>query len=152
MLKPWLVCSPEYGEVIPITDEGQGPMEYGCDVVHVLAETRRDALLMGVLLFRQQGARYLDRYSDENPYAGVKVESQICHAHGMETIIWNHDHFECTTCELAYLAEAERERDEADAKMSAHQRRTAALREAGMDETNTRASREQMRDSGHYHD
>lgn len=94
-LKPWLVVSPEYGEVIPVTDDGQGPMEYGSDVVFVEAATRRDALLLGVALFRKQGAKYL--YDAENPYAGVKVESQVCSAHGMP--VWNGDYYECQRCE-----------------------------------------------------
>lgn len=76
-------------------DDGTGPMEYGCDVVHVEAETRRDALLLGVALFRQHGAHYL--HDAENPYAGVKVESQVCPHHGMPA--WNRDHYECPQCE-----------------------------------------------------
>jgi hypothetical protein len=94
-LHPWLVCSPEYGEVVPVTDEGQGPMEYGCDVVHVEAETRRDALLLGVALFRQQGARYL--HDADSPYAGVRVIAQTCPAHGQP--VWVKDHYECPQCE-----------------------------------------------------
>ena len=94
-LLPWMVCSPEYGEVVPVLDDGTGPMEYGCDVVHVEAETKQDALYLGVLLLKRQGARYFNHA--ENPYAGVKVESQICPAHGMP--VWNKDHYECPTCE-----------------------------------------------------
>lgn len=94
-LQPWLVCSPEYGEVVPILDDGTGPTEYGCDVVFVEAETRRDALLLGVALFRQQGAKYLA--DAESPYAGVKVESQVCPKHGMAE--WRDDHYECPQCE-----------------------------------------------------
>lgn len=94
-LLPWLVCSPEYGEVVPILDDGTGPMEYGCDVAHVEAESREDALYLGVLLMRKQGARYLR--DCENPYAGVKVESQMCPRHGMPT--WCGDHYECPACE-----------------------------------------------------
>jgi hypothetical protein len=94
-LQPWLVCSPEYGEVVPILDDGTGPMEYGCDVVHVEAETREDALLLGVMLLKKQGARYV--VDGENPYAGVKVESMICPKHGMPE--WKGDHYDCPTCE-----------------------------------------------------
>ena len=99
-LTPWLVVSPEYGDVIPVTDDGQGPMEYGADVVHVEAETRRDALLLGVMLFRQHGARYL---SDcDNPYAGVQVIKQTCQAHG--EAVWARDHYECPQCEALLTA------------------------------------------------
>ena len=94
-LEPWLVCSPEYGEVVPVTDEGQGPMEYGCDVVFVEAETRRDALVLGVKAFRDMDAHYLG--DQDNPFAGVKVKSMTCPAHGRP--VWIRDHYECPQCE-----------------------------------------------------
>lgn len=97
-MKPWLVVSPEYGHVAPVCD-GQGPMEYGSDVVFVEAEARRDALLLGVALFRKQGARYLD--DAENPYAGVKVFIVRCAQHG--AVVWVRDHYECPQCE-AYVS------------------------------------------------
>ena len=100
-LKAWLVVSPEYGVVIPVTAEGQGPIEYGADAVHVEAETRRDALVLGVSLFRQMGARYLD--DAENPYRGVRVESQQCPAHGAP--VWRRDHYECPQCEALVVVE-----------------------------------------------
>jgi hypothetical protein len=93
-MKPWIVVSPEYG-VMDVIVDGQGPMEYGSDVVHVEAETRGDALVLGIWLFRQQDARYL-RYA-ENPYAGVQVISQWCDQHGMPE--WKRDHYECLECE-----------------------------------------------------
>lgn len=99
-MRAWLVVSPEYGEVDIIVD-GQGPIEYVCDCVHVEAETRRDALLMGVALFRQQGAKYLYYYSDESPYAGVQVEALTCPSHGMPT--WMGDHYECHECEALVM-------------------------------------------------
>jgi len=68
----WIIVGPEYGTVVPVTDEGQGPMEYGCDVVEIEAETRRDALVLGVRLLRSQP--YLQNYPDENPFTDVKVE------------------------------------------------------------------------------
>ena len=107
MLLPWLVVSPEYGTVIPILDYGQGPIEYGCDVVFVEAETRRDALLLGVALFRKSGAKYLK--DADNPYAGVKVESQYCAAHGLP--VWNRDHYECPQCDALIIEEANARRE-----------------------------------------
>lgn len=68
----YVVCSPEYGEVIPILDDGTGPMEYGCDVVFAFTRNARRAKVLGVRWFRRRGARYL-RYA-ENPFAGVKAE------------------------------------------------------------------------------
>ena len=96
MMKAWLIVSPEYGEVIPVTDEGQGPVEYGADVVHVEAETRRDAVILGVQLFKRRGARYL-HHCDGGPYAGVHAIAQDCPAHGMPQ--WNRDHYECPQCD-----------------------------------------------------
>lgn len=75
-LKPWIVVSQEYGEVIPILDYGQGPMEYGCDVVNVWAETKREARVLGLKLFRQQGARFLDKC--DCPFAEMKVLPGAC--------------------------------------------------------------------------
>jgi hypothetical protein len=69
----WTVVGPEYGVVIPITDEGQGPLEYGCDVVEVEADTKADARVLGVHELRKIPRGYIDRYSDENPFAGLRV-------------------------------------------------------------------------------
>lgn len=74
-LKRWLVLTPEYGEVIPITDEGQGPTEYQCDGIEVEAETKRDAILMGVRLMRANPRDYhWFRHVDGNPFVGVTAE------------------------------------------------------------------------------
>ena len=85
-LTRWWVITPEYGVVIPVTDEGQGPTEYGCDVIEIEAETRRDAIVFGVremLKGRRgghgRGMRYqwcLDTRGDgTSPYAGVTAEA-----------------------------------------------------------------------------
>ena len=92
-LLPWLVCSPEYGEVDPIVD-GQGPLEFGCDTVFVEAATRSDARLLGVKLMRQQKAHYL-RHVD-HPFEGVRVLSKLCPVHA--TFVWVRDHYECSQC------------------------------------------------------
>lgn len=68
----YLVISPEYGEVVPILDYGQGPVEYGHDVVYAFARNARRAKVLGVRWFRRQGAHYL-RHA-ENPFAGMTVE------------------------------------------------------------------------------
>lgn len=73
-MKRYVVIGPEYGTVEPILDDGTGPMEYGCDVVEVEAETRRAALVLGVRLLRRLPRGYLDRFPDENPFTGVRVE------------------------------------------------------------------------------
>lgn len=74
-LRRWLVLTPEYGEVIPITDEGQGPTEYQRDGIEVEAETKRDAILMGVCLMRDKPRDYhWFRHADGNPFVGVTAE------------------------------------------------------------------------------
>ena len=74
-LHHYAVITPEYGEVVPILDDGTGPMEYGCDCVEVLARNKRDALLLGVKYMRSRPREYKwFKYDDENPFAGVKVE------------------------------------------------------------------------------
>lgn len=74
-MRRWLVVGPEYGTKIDIgLDDGTGPLEYGCDVVVIEAETAEDARILGVKALRAQP--YLQRYSDENPFAGVRVSPQ----------------------------------------------------------------------------
>ncbi len=80
-LKPWYVVSPEYGTVIPICDDGTGPLEYEADCVRVDAETKRDALLLGVKLMRADPTCAWVRDA-ENPYAGMTVEPAECE-HGV---------------------------------------------------------------------
>lgn len=99
-MKRWLVVTPEFGEVVPILDYGQGPMEYQCDVIEVEAETRRDAVLVGVALMRSQPRQfhYFRDHLDGNPYAGVKAElmPDPCPAcQGLGFI----DHADCAACE-----------------------------------------------------
>ena len=81
-MKRWYVVTPEYGEVIPILDDGTGPMEYGADVIEIEAETARDAVALGVKeMLKGRCGKWGDRYrwcldarSDRvSPYAGVKA-------------------------------------------------------------------------------
>lgn len=84
-MKRWCVVTPEYGVLIPITDEGQGPMEYGCDVIEIEAETRRDAIVLGVREMLKgyngghgHGQRYewclTQRDDGCSPFTGVRAE------------------------------------------------------------------------------
>lgn len=85
-MKRWYVVTPEYGVVVPVLDFGQGPIEYGRDVIEVEAETRRDAIALGVKAMLN--ARYGDfayenrfrwckdaRMDGVSPYAGVTAEA-----------------------------------------------------------------------------
>lgn len=78
-MKRWYVITPEYGQVVPVLDDGTGPMEYGADVVEVEAETKRDAIAFGVrLMLRGRWREFKwcrdQRLSGLSPYAGVKAE------------------------------------------------------------------------------
>jgi hypothetical protein len=74
-LKRWLVCSPKYGTMVPVLDDGSGPTEYGCDVVEIEAVNKRDALILGLKLMRKE---YPDGWHNqdlsENPFKGMRVE------------------------------------------------------------------------------
>lgn len=84
-MRKWAVITPEYGVMIPVTDEGLGPLEYGCDVIEIEADTRRAAVVLGVKEMLRggkgghgHGLRYQwcrDQRSDgRSPHAGVKAE------------------------------------------------------------------------------
>lgn len=86
-MKRWYVVTPEYGTKINIgLDDGTGPMEYSADVIEIEAETRRDAVTLGVKEMLRVGRRgdfkwCLDARRDGvSPYAGVKaypVEDEV---------------------------------------------------------------------------
>lgn len=71
----YLVCSEEYGEVIPIVD-GQGPMEYGCDVWDGHAKTKAEARQKAYLAWRDGGGKSIEinRSDGRHPMSGVTVE------------------------------------------------------------------------------
>ena len=68
------VVTPEYGEVVPVTDDGQGPLEYGCDLIEIEALTAADALVLGVKAMKEDSAQYHWFQDCESPFAGVKVQ------------------------------------------------------------------------------
>ena len=81
-MERWYVVTPEYGTVIPVLDDGTGPMEYGADVIEIEAETKRDAIALGVkemlrLNRDANGWRFTwckdQRDSGCSPYAMVKA-------------------------------------------------------------------------------
>jgi hypothetical protein len=74
MNRYWVI-TPEYGEVVSVTDEGQGPLEYGCDVIEIEADNKRDAIVLGVKAMRANSATYhYYRECDDSPFAGVRAE------------------------------------------------------------------------------
>lgn len=82
-MKRWLVVTPEYDTIEPVTDEGQGPTITVVDVIEVEAETKRDAIVLGVKLMLENKWRpdkwtkfhwCRDQRCDKlSPYAGVKA-------------------------------------------------------------------------------
>ncbi len=88
-MRDYLVCSPEYGTVIPVLDDGSGPMEYGCDVVLIrtnLGPTQ--ARVAAVTLWRRGKVpcRYL--WDSENPFTGVTVQPYRIDTDEEEFWIW----------------------------------------------------------------
>lgn len=111
-LKPWWVVTPEYGERMPVCDDGSGPVEYGRDSIEVEAPTRRAAIIAGVKAMRANSGRY--RYyrghCEGNPFAGVRAEPAVC-GHGRPHFVFSGGKpvgVECPACE-AELAKLCRE-------------------------------------------
>jgi hypothetical protein len=57
-MKRRYVVTPEYGEVVPVLDYSEGPLEYQADVIEVEAETKRDAIVLGVAVMRKNSREY----------------------------------------------------------------------------------------------
>lgn len=72
------MVTPEYGEIVPVTDEGEGPMEYGCDAVCVDAKGRVQAKVIAVREMRRRGMEYINDNPDRSPFTGLEVRSAIC--------------------------------------------------------------------------
>ena len=83
-MKRWLVVTPQYNEVIPVLDTGEGPTETVADVIEIEAETPRDAIALGVREMLRLAGRWrkdqprfklcADQRSDRLcPYTGVKA-------------------------------------------------------------------------------
>ena len=73
----FLVLSPEYGEVVPVLDFGQGPTEYGRDAVHVRTHSKARAKVLALRHFRRHHAarcRQPDYLRYGSPFAGMIVE------------------------------------------------------------------------------
>lgn len=76
-MQHYYVVSPEWGEIVPVTDEGEGPMEYACDVVEVEASNRADARVLGLKLLRTRPCYHRwHGYNSDNDFAGLKVEQR----------------------------------------------------------------------------
>jgi hypothetical protein len=74
-VKRWWVVSPEYMTYGGWADPPEAP-EYGCDAIEVAAETKRDALILGVreLLKDQDSYPGTNRQDGRPPWADMRVE------------------------------------------------------------------------------
>ena len=74
----YYVVTPQYGQTIPILDDGSGPEEWDADVIEVEARTKRAAIIKGVKLMLM-GNRREHRWCRDcrrdgmNPFKGVKA-------------------------------------------------------------------------------
>ena len=75
------VVSSEMGAIEVVTDDGQGPMEYWCDWVLVLATSKRDATKQAIK--HRDFHEWVDeaRGAGINPFSGVKATLATC-GHG----------------------------------------------------------------------
>lgn len=71
----YMVIGPERGVVIPVTDFGEGPTEYGCDVYLVDAPNRREARWAAFREAKRTNAHWWRDLCDDHPMRGVKVEA-----------------------------------------------------------------------------
>lgn len=78
----WEVVSGEYGEVVPILDDGTGPMEFGADYVAVEAPTKREAIKLAIKSPEFQNWVDMKRGDGQNPFSGVKAYNPVC-KHGV---------------------------------------------------------------------
>lgn len=88
----YVVISPEY-ESYPF--DGINPPEYGCDVVYIHAENRRDAKSFALRAKEMEGWLIEAQDCQINPFSGLKVEESIC-PHGVCYCGCNED--ECKEC------------------------------------------------------
>jgi len=81
-MKHYWVISPEMSEVVPVTDDGQGPREYFACCVAVEANNKREALKAAVKHPDMQPWVNECRWGGRNPFTGLYVEDPVC-KHGV---------------------------------------------------------------------
>lgn len=71
----WYVFTPEHESIVPLLDDGSGPIEYGSEVVEVEAPTMKEALILGLRELRKSPSGWINRYRDKaaNPFTGLKA-------------------------------------------------------------------------------
>lgn len=79
MTATWfLVCSAEYGTVVPVLDYGQGPIEFGRDCMYIRATTPERAKVLMVRATRRRTTRWNapEWLRDGNPFRGMIAERE----------------------------------------------------------------------------
>ena len=71
----YYVVTPEYEQVVPILDDGTGPVELVSDVAYVEARTQREALVVGLRELRRDGSKWLRAQTINkcSPFTGLKA-------------------------------------------------------------------------------
>lgn len=71
----WLVLTPSYTYVEPVLEDGSGPTERTCDVIDVVAPTKREAIKIGVRrMLKENKSKGWVQYQQEDgkcPYTGI---------------------------------------------------------------------------------
>jgi len=94
-VRHWMVSSPEMSVVIPILDDGTGPLEYFHDVAWVEATSKREAIRLGTPKLTEWASQA--RSYGLNPFVGVRAELATCE-HGVCYCDMCGDR-ECAACE-----------------------------------------------------
>jgi hypothetical protein len=79
----WAVITGEYSVVVPVCDDGTGPIESTVDIVYVECACA-DAKALGIKMLRQEGSTFLkDCESDgRSPFTELSIEKARC-PHGV---------------------------------------------------------------------
>jgi len=72
----YYVITPEFEVVIPILDDGTGPIEPARDVVEVEAPNKREAIRLGYHELKKIHNGWINYYrdTDRNPFVGLFAE------------------------------------------------------------------------------
>ena len=73
-MKHYYVVSPEMSEVVPVCDDGSGPLEVFCCVAEVDAPTKREAIRQAIRDPNMTEWVEQQRGDSKNPFAGLKCE------------------------------------------------------------------------------
>ncbi len=70
----YIVVTPEYSTVIPILDDGSGPIEYGRDVWEGEADNMKEAKIKAIKSIEFRRWVKEARSDNRNPFSGLRAE------------------------------------------------------------------------------